>query len=110
MPDEEAKEFQRRLEGILGELMEGSKIELYGNLKVEVVDMDEPAFIRGNKIYVSADARAYPDHVLKYMIAHELAHLLVKAHTRRFWEIVRMIYPEYERGKKDLLRIHQLHE
>jgi len=106
---EEAEEFRRRLEGILEELMENSGIELYGNLKIEVVDMDEPAFIKGNTIYVSADARAYPDHVLKYIIAHELAHLLVKAHTKKFWEIVRMIYPEYERGKKDLLRIYGLH-
>jgi predicted metal-dependent hydrolase len=34
-----------------------------------------------------------------------LAHLVVKKHTWRFWKIVRIIYPEYEKGEEELLRI-----
>jgi hypothetical protein len=34
-----------------------------------------------------------------------LAHLVVKKHTWRFWKIVGIIYPEYEKGKEELLRI-----
>jgi predicted metal-dependent hydrolase len=30
------------------------------------------------------------------IIAHELAHLVVKRHTWRFWKVVRIIYPEYD--------------
>jgi predicted metal-dependent hydrolase len=53
--------------------------EVYGNLRIVDADIDK--------------------------IAHELAHLAVKRHTWRFWKIVRIIYPEYERGKEELLKI-----
>jgi predicted metal-dependent hydrolase len=54
---------------------------------------------------VNIKATIYPDFVLRYIIAHELAHLVVKKHTWRFRKIVRIIYPEYEKGKEELLRI-----
>jgi predicted metal-dependent hydrolase len=106
--DEELKEFQLKLEGILKEFLEQGSIEVYGNLKIAVTSFDRPsriAFQKGNTIYVSIKARGYPDSVLRYIIAHELAHLVVKKHTWRFWKIVRIIYPEYEKGKEELLRI-----
>jgi hypothetical protein len=106
--DEEVKEFQLRLEAILKEFLDQGSIEVYGNLKIVVTSFDRPsriAFQKGNTIYVSIKARRYPDSVLRYIIAHELAHLVVKRHTWRFWKIVGIIYPEYERGKEELLRI-----
>jgi predicted metal-dependent hydrolase len=106
--DEEVKEFQQRLEGVLKEFLEQGRIEVYGNLKIMVTSFDKAgriAFLKGNTIYVSIKARGYPDFVLRYIIAHELAHLAVKRHTWRFWKIVGIIYPEYERGKEELLRI-----
>ena len=50
-------------------------------------------------------ARRSPEFVLQYIIAHELAHLAVKRHTWRFWKVVGIIYPEYEKGKEELLKI-----
>jgi predicted metal-dependent hydrolase len=100
--DEEVKEFQQRVEGILKELTEDNGMELYGNLKVEVADMDTLALLKGNKIYINIEARRYPKFVLKYIIAHELAHLIVKRHTKKFWEIVKRIYPKYEKGRREL--------
>jgi hypothetical protein len=38
--DEEAKEFQLKLEGILKEFLEEGRIEVYGNLKIVVADID----------------------------------------------------------------------
>jgi hypothetical protein len=105
---DEVKEFQLRLEGILKEFLEQGSIEVYGNLKIVVTSFDRPsriAFQKGNTIYVSIKARGYPEFVLRYIIAHELAHLFVKRHTWRFWKIVGIIYPEYEKGKEELLRI-----
>jgi predicted metal-dependent hydrolase len=34
--------------------------------------------------------------VLDYVVVHELAHLLVPAHTAQFWLIVRSFCPRYE--------------
>jgi hypothetical protein len=104
----EVKEFQLKLEAILKEFLEQKSIEVYGDLKIVVTSFDRPsriAFQKGNTIYVSIKASGYPDFVLRYIIAHELAHLVVKKHTWRFWKVVRIIYPEYEKGKEELMRI-----
>jgi len=101
--DEEVKEFQLKLEGILKEFLEQGSIEVYGNLRIVVTNFDRPskiAFQKGNTIYVSIKTRRYPDFVLRYIIAHELAHVAVKRHTWRFWKIVGTIYPEYEKERK----------
>jgi len=106
--NDEVKEFQLKLEAILKEFLERGCIEVYGDLKIVVTSFDRPsriACLKGNTIYVSVKARRYPDFVLRYIIAHELAHLVVKRHTWRFWKVVRIIYPEYEKGKEELLRI-----
>jgi predicted metal-dependent hydrolase len=104
----EVKEFQLKLEAILKEFLDQGSIEVYGDLKIVVTSFNKPrriACLKGNTIYVSIKARGYPDFVLRYIIAHELAHIAVKRHTWRFWKIVRIIYPEYEKGKEELLRI-----
>jgi predicted metal-dependent hydrolase len=100
--DEKVEEFQQRLERILKELIEGNGMEVYGNLKIEVANMDTVALLKGNKIYINVKARRYPKFILKYIIAHELAHLLIKRHTKKFWELVKRIYPEYEKARSEL--------
>jgi predicted metal-dependent hydrolase len=82
--NDEVKEFQQRLEAILKEFLDQGRIEVYGNLRIMVTSFNRPsriAFQKGNTIYVSIKARTYPDFVLRYIIAHELAHLAVKKHT-----------------------------
>ena len=67
--DEELKEFQLKLEGILKEFLEQGSIEIYGNLRIVVTSFDRLsriAFQKGNTIYVSIKARRYPDSVLRY--------------------------------------------
>ncbi len=40
-----------------------------------------------------------PPHVLDYLAAHEVAHLVEMSHAPRFWRIVRRICPEVDRAK-----------
>jgi predicted metal-dependent hydrolase len=70
---EELKAFQLRLEGILKEFLEQGRIEVYGNLRIVVTSFDRVACLKGNTIYVNIKARRYPEFVLRYIIAHELA-------------------------------------
>jgi len=99
--------FQRKLEKMLLELTERNGIEIYGNLSIELANLDTLALLKGNKIYVDLKAMKLPDYVLKYIIAHELAHLILKRHTKRFWDIVKQIYPEYEIGRQKLLQLKE---
>ncbi|HEY4884101.1 MAG TPA: SprT family zinc-dependent metalloprotease [Myxococcales bacterium] len=40
-----------------------------------------------------------PDFVLRYLVTHEVAHLAVPDHSRRFWLTIQSICPEAERAR-----------
>ena len=40
-----------------------------------------------------------PPHVLDYLAAHEVAHLVEMNHSRRFWRVVAGICPDWQRAK-----------
>lgn len=41
-----------------------------------------------------------PEHVLRYLVTHETAHLVVPDHSQRFWLTVQSICPEAERARQ----------
>ncbi len=41
-----------------------------------------------------------PLDVVDYVVAHELAHLRVKNHSRKFWKVVEAICPDYKHHRK----------
>jgi hypothetical protein len=65
---EELEAFQLRLEGLLKELTEQDGVEVYGNLRIVVADIDKIAFLKRNTIYISVIMRRYPEFVLKYIL------------------------------------------
>jgi len=48
-----------------------------------------------------------PKFVLDYVVVHELAHLREMNHSRRFWNLVALFYPDYEKAEK-WLKEHSL--
>ena len=40
----------------------------------------------------------HPLATIDYVVAHELAHLREMNHSARFWNVVRSVVPDYERG------------
>jgi predicted metal-dependent hydrolase len=40
-----------------------------------------------------------PSHVLNYLAAHEVAHLVEMNHSPRFWRLVQRLCPDHERAK-----------
>ena len=45
-----------------------------------------------------------PEHVLDYVVAHEVAHLAEMNHSRRFWATVDRLMDDAERSKAWLKR------
>ena len=41
-----------------------------------------------------------PEHVLEYIVVHELAHLEEKNHDNKFWSKVKEMYPEYKKSNQ----------
>ncbi len=57
---------------------------------------------REGAVRVSHRLAGFPSWVLDYVIVHELAHLVVAAHNRRFWNLVAR-YPLAERARGYLI-------
>lgn len=43
-----------------------------------------------------------PAHLGDYVVAHEVAHLLEMNHSKRFWEVVSSLYPEWKSARSEL--------
>ncbi|MEM3648654.1 MAG: M48 family metallopeptidase [Thermoproteota archaeon] len=80
------------------------KVEILGNLDFEIVDKIDRnrcrvAKIRGSKVLVQLNAVALPKTALRYVVAHEIAHVLTKRHMGRFWKTVELICPDFKKGQ-----------
>lgn len=81
------------------------KIDLWGHLDFEILEKidsrkERIAKLKGNKILLKLTAVTSPESALKYVIAHEIAHIFTKRHSKRFWRIVETIYPSFKEGEK----------
>ena len=88
------------------------KIELFGDLDFEIMEKidgkkDRIAKLKGNKIWVKLSAVICPESVLQYVIAHEIAHIFTKRHSKKFWTLVETIYPDFENGQKLFMKYHR---
>jgi len=43
-----------------------------------------------------------PMSQIEYVVAHELCHLRYKDHSAEFWQLLRLIMPDYEVRKENL--------
>jgi predicted metal-dependent hydrolase len=94
---------------IYNKIKKEGKIEIFGDLDFEIVEKinnkkQRIAKLNRNKIQVKLNTITLPKSALKYIIAHEIAHTFTKKHTKRFWKIVETIYPNYEKGRKLLIK------
>jgi predicted metal-dependent hydrolase len=46
-----------------------------------------------------------PLHLIDYVVAHELSHLIEMNHSPAFWQTVGRIYPEYREARKELKKL-----
>jgi len=49
-----------------------------------------------------------PDEVVEYVVVHELCHTRVKNHSKKFWNEVGLILPDYKRRRRWLRANHHL--
>ena len=49
-----------------------------------------------------------PNAQVDYVVAHELAHLLEMNHSRRFWDVVEMMYPDHREAQAALREAHTI--
>ncbi len=98
---------------IYDEIKQDGKIEILGNVEFEVVEKidnkkERLAKLKVNKILVKLKAISLPKEALKYVIAHEIAHIFTKKHTEKFWKTVETIHPNYKAGQNLLIKYRNL--
>ncbi|MFQ5676777.1 MAG: M48 family metallopeptidase [bacterium] len=57
-----------------------------------------------NNINLSLHLMRLPDHLVDYVILHELVHTEIKNHSRRFWQRLAEVCPRAEMLRKELRR------
>ncbi|GJL74177.1 M48 family metallopeptidase [Nitrosomonas sp.] len=50
-----------------------------------------------------------PQHLVDYVVAHELCHLIEMNHSRAFWILVESVYPDYLRARRKLKEYKFVH-
>ncbi len=100
-----AELLRSELTEIYKDIKNSGKVDLFGNIDFKVVEKigkkrERIAQIKGNRILIKMSAIALPKEALKYILVHELAHIATKRHTKKFWNIVETIYPDFEIGRK----------
>lgn len=98
--------FSKLLE-ISEEIKKEGKIDLLGNLDFEITKKIDNkkgriAKLKDNRIILKLDTVALPENVLKYIVAHEMAHIANKRHTKKFWKTVKLICPNFREAQKQL--------
>ena len=101
----EALSLKREVERAIKEFEEEGKVKVRGGkFRIKITKVPKPylAYIRGNTINVDFSVRKYPKYVLKYIVAHELAHTVTGGHSKRFYEIVSFLYPNFKKAQRKL--------
>lgn len=93
--------LQKEALKVYNKLIKKGNIEIFGNIRFEVVKSIDGkrsrlAKVKKNKIFLSLKLLLLPKSALRYIIVHEIAHLYSVRHTKKFWKIVKIIDPKYE--------------
>jgi predicted metal-dependent hydrolase len=67
------------------------------------------SILTGN-ITLNSHLRYLPEKSIKYVIFHELTHLIRRNHDKDFWERIAQEFPDYKKMGKDLLGYRYLLE
>ena len=52
------------------------------------------------KIIFNKDLKFLPTDLIKYVVFHEMSHLLIKNHKKEFWLLVKKLFPNYLQCEK----------
>jgi len=78
---------------------------VFGDLDFEIVEKIDKhpqrmAKLKGNRILIKLSAVVLPKQVLRYIIAHELGHIATRRHNSKFWNIVKLMCPNFKEAER----------
>lgn len=113
-PEEERHELAKRVlskwyieraEKKIGNLVNAYSMRLHiapPRFKVKYQQKRWGSCSNGNILHLNMRIIMAPMSQVEYVVAHELCHLKFKNHSSEFWQLLRLIMPDYEVRKDDL--------
>lgn len=95
------KEAVEYLPHRLGELAKKNGL-LYNNVAIKNMKSRWGSCTGRNNINLTIHLMRLPDHLIDYVLLHELAHTIVKNHSKKYWETLEKICHDSKQIDKDL--------
>lgn len=94
-------EFKKLVCNILEKLSGDLKVKInqvyFKKMRTKWASLSPVRNLTANKIM-----KYLPEHLIEYIIFHELIHVFEKNHNNRFWEIISGKYKDYQKSEKEL--------
>jgi len=101
------KEAKRLLPARVEEISERCRLP-YQGLKIKKMKSRWGSCTPGNSINLNSWLVLVPDHLMDYVILHELAHTVYKDHSPRFWAFLDKLCDGNAKSFRKELRMHQI--
>lgn len=74
----------------------------YNNVSIKNMKSRWGSCTGRNNINLTIHLMRLPDHLIDYVLLHELAHIIVKNHSKKYWETLEKICPDSKQMDKEL--------
>jgi len=95
------EEFRNLIYSFIKEISEELRVEInhiyFRNMRTKWASISSAKNLTVNNLM-----KYLPEHLIRYIIFHELVHLIERRHNKRFWKIVSKKYQNYKRIEKEL--------
>jgi predicted metal-dependent hydrolase len=95
------EDFKRLINELTGDVSPELKVEInriyFRKMKTKWASLSQL-----KKLSVNRFMKYLPEHLIAYIIFHELVHVIERKHNNRFWEIVGERYKNYQELEKEL--------
>lgn len=95
------EEFKRLVYSFAGEASKELKVKLnriyFRRMRTKWASLSSAKNLTVNKLM-----KYLPEYLIKYVIFHELAHIIERKHNERFWEIISRKYKNYQKMEKEM--------
>lgn len=95
------EEFRKLIYSFTREISKDLKIELkhiyFRKMRTKWASLSSATNLTVNRLM-----KYLPEYLIKYIIFHELAHVIEKRHNEKFWGIISQRYKDYQKMEKEL--------
>lgn len=95
------EELKTLANGVVGEHMKTLHVNV-NRIYIRTMKTKWASCSRKRNITANSLLRYLPDHLIRYILYHEIVHIIERAHNERFWRIIEKQYPDHNKYESEL--------